>query len=122
MILLFEGPDNVGKSTQIKLLLKYFTDKPTYVIHFSGIPGISPEMARQYSEKLYNDMFYMINESHTNNRHLIFDRSHIGEAVYAPIFRNYSGDFVFDIEKTYSSDLIQVPRENYYRFQRSLLF
>jgi len=103
MILLFEGPDNVGKSTQIKLLLKYFVDKPTFVIHFSGIPGLSPEASRQYSEKMYLDMFYLMGESHRNGRNLIFDRSHIGESVYAPIFRNYSGDFIFDIENIFQS-------------------
>jgi thymidylate kinase len=108
MILLFEGPDNVGKSTQIKKILKYFIDKPTFVIHFSGIPGISPDTSRLYSEIMYNDMFKLMSQSHENNRNLIFDRSHIGEAVYAPIFRNYSGDFVFDIERSYQfTDVFQ---------------
>ena len=30
---------------------------------------------------------------------IIFNRSHVGEMVYAPIYRDYSGDFVLDIEK-----------------------
>jgi len=32
-------------------------------------------------------------------RYFIYDRSHLGESVYSPIYRNYSGDYVFDIEK-----------------------
>ena len=28
---------------------------------------------------------------------LIFNRSHLGESVYSPLYRGYSGDFVFDI-------------------------
>ena len=30
---------------------------------------------------------------------LIFNRSHLGETVYSPLYRGYSGDYVFDIEK-----------------------
>ena len=35
------------------------------------------------------------------NSVLIFNRAHLGETVYSPIYRNYSGDFVFDFEKDY---------------------
>lgn len=34
----------------------------------------------------------------------IVDRSHIGEMVYSPLYRNYSGDYVLDIEKQYNTD------------------
>ena len=38
------------------------------------------------------------------NSNFIFDRSHIGEYVYAPIYRNYDGSYVFDLEKKYKDD------------------
>ncbi len=43
----------------------------------------------------------MMNEN--KNRSFIFDRSHLGEAVYAPLYRKYSGDYVFEIEKSFTS-------------------
>ena len=36
---------------------------------------------------------------------LIFNRSHLGESVYSPLYRGYSGDYVFDIEKKYTKAL-----------------
>lgn len=98
-VIIFEGLDRVGKTSQIKLLLKYLLDNPTYVIHFSGIPGIEPATSRKYSEIMYDDMFNLIRDANDNNRNLIFDRSHLGEYVYSPIYRKYSGEFIFDIEK-----------------------
>ena len=32
---------------------------------------------------------------------IIFDRWHLGEAVYAPLYRKYDGNYVFDIEQRY---------------------
>lgn len=32
---------------------------------------------------------------------IIFDRAHLGEAVYAPMYRNYSGNYVFELEAHY---------------------
>jgi thymidylate kinase len=46
-------------------------------------------------------MFILMEEAYQKNRNLIFDRSHIGEYVYGPLYRNYSGDYIFDIEKLY---------------------
>jgi len=36
---------------------------------------------------------------------IIFNRSHLGESVYSPLYREYSGDYVFDIEKQYVHSL-----------------
>ncbi len=35
---------------------------------------------------------------------LIFDRTHLGEMVYAPLYRKYPGEYVFDIEKRFIKD------------------
>jgi len=41
----------------------------------------------------------------SSNVNIIFDRSHLGESVYAPLYRGYSGDYVFNIEQGYVKDL-----------------
>lgn len=30
---------------------------------------------------------------------IIFDRTHLGEMVYAPLYRKYSGEYIYEIEK-----------------------
>lgn len=32
---------------------------------------------------------------------IIFDRTHLGEMVYAPMYRNYPGDYVFELEEDF---------------------
>jgi thymidylate kinase len=46
-------------------------------------------------------MFDLMHDASHRGRHLIFDRSHLGEYVYAPIYRDYSGSYVFEIEQEY---------------------
>lgn len=101
MTIIFEGCDQVGKSTQIKLLMKHLIDWPAYTIHFANIFGISSVESEQFSKILYSDMFKLIEDAEKSKRHLIFDRAHLGEYVYSPIYRNYSGEFIFDIENNF---------------------
>ena len=106
MFLILEGLDNVGKDTQIKKLTTYLVKKCkqlVHVIHYSAISGITPEESREYSEHLYYDMFDIMAETDfmKMGTSLIFNRSHIGEHVYSPIYRNYSGEYVFDIEQKF---------------------
>jgi len=101
MVIIIEGPDNVGKSTQIKLLMKNLIKHPTYTIHFSNVLGISNDESKQFSRILYNDMFHLVDEAFKFNRNIIFDRAHLGEYVYSPIYRNYSGEFIFEIENRF---------------------
>jgi len=104
MFVIFEGPDNIGKGTQIKLFHTniLFMDMIFQTLHYSGLPFKHPEDHIEYSERLYDDMFKMMSHSvNFTNRSFVFDRSHIGEMVYAPLYRHYSGDYVLDIEKKY---------------------
>ena len=39
---------------------------------------------------------------------MLFDRGHIGEYVYSPLYRNYSGEYVFDLEKEINTDDIRL--------------
>lgn len=97
---LIEGVDRMGKSTLIQGLL----DTLGYhlVVHYE-----KPKKLKAYAERelplrayqidTYIQMFRLI-DAHRRNK-VILDRAHLGEAVYAPIYRKYSGNYVFDIEQ-----------------------
>lgn len=105
MNIIFEGPDNTGKGTQIRLLNRYITENgniPFHVLHYSGIKNKDPEKIQKLSSNYYAQMFDILE---TSGKDFILDRSHIGEAVYSPLYRRYSGDYVFELEKEFDDVL-----------------
>lgn len=50
-------------------------------------------------------MFKLMISAKESYINAIFNRSHLGETVYSPLYRGYSGDYVFDIEKNYVDEL-----------------
>jgi len=54
---------------------------------------------------MYDDMFKVMMNCKDKDINFIFNRSHLGETVYSPLYRGYSGDYVFDIEKKYTKAL-----------------
>lgn len=99
MILVIEGPDNVGKTTLIKNLRQAMCDKVFHVLHSQPIKLNSIDEYVKYSLKQVTSMFDLMQSS---NENLIFDRSHLGEMIYGNIYRGYAGTFVIDIEKKYT--------------------
>lgn len=99
MVLIFEGPDNVGKGTQITKIQPLLIDKPIHVLHYSAIKGFETnEEVKAYSDSLYRSMFSLLENNYKHN-HFILDRSHIGEVVYSPMYRNYDGSYVYNLEQ-----------------------
>lgn len=99
-----EGLDRLGKSTLIegiKNQLGFFQ-----VVHFS-----KPEVLDAYEKNIDHlipghQLLSYQTDSFTNSMliaksgaRVIFDRWHLGEVVYAPMYRGYHGDYVFDIER-----------------------
>jgi thymidylate kinase len=104
--IIIEGTDNCGKSTQAEYLIKNLSHMIFHKIHYSSLPFKDDKKKNQdYSLRMYNDMFRMMKGFKDNNINIIFDRSHLGESVYAPLYRGYSGDYVFNLEKEYVNDL-----------------
>jgi nicotinamide riboside kinase len=102
LYIIVEGPDNVGKSTLIQNIKNHFNNFTMHSLHYSNVRQDSPEAVIEYSENLYAGMFeIMVNQSRFKNSGVICDRSHLGEMVYGPIYREYSGEYVLDIEKSY---------------------
>jgi len=95
MIVILEGPDNVGKTTQIKHIVKYFENHPFHVLKYSKVDVSDQEY---YAKMLYRHMFCFIMDTDEN---FILDRSHLGEYVYANMYRGYDGDYVFKLEEEF---------------------
>lgn len=109
-----EGLDRLGKSTLIdgiRQKLGYFE-----VIHFSkpqklaayaqtaAVAGVPPQSLQAYhyqQESFRNSMLLA-----KSGARVIFDRWHLGEAVYSPMYRLYDGSYVFDFEKHHDLDYV----------------
>ena len=98
------GIDGTGKDTVISGLIKklgYFS-----VIHCS-----KPQKSEAYNDSLeqfqketFKNCFSLIEHSKIvglEPTKLIFNRLHLGEAVYAPLYRGYSGDYIFQLESEF---------------------
>jgi len=109
--IIIEGTDNVGKDTQQDLIIERLENLVFHKLHYSSLPfRDDKQLHANYSKKMYDDMFKLMMASKDKDINLIFNRSHLGETVYSPLYRGYSGDYVFDIEKKYTKAL----RENLY--------
>jgi len=98
IFIIIEGCDNVGKDTQQNLIIKKLKDRVFHKIHYSALPFKDKDKHIIHSSKMYNEMFGIMKALKDSSISIIFNRSHLGESIYAPLYRGYSGDFVFDIE------------------------
>lgn len=105
--IIIEGPDNVGKSTLIQNIKNHFNYFTFHTLHYSAIKHNSNVESIQYSKKLYEELFNIMILNNNPNSGIICDRAHLGEMVYGPIYRNYSGDYVLDIEKNNITEELQ---------------
>ena len=106
--IIIEGTDNTGKDTQQNLIIEKINNLVFQKLHYSSLPfKEDKEKHISYSQKMYDDMFKLMMLSKDQDINIIFNRSHLGETVYSPLYREYSGDYVFNIEKRYVNKLRQ---------------
>lgn len=120
-VYIIEGLDRLGKSTLIDGIknklgfhLQFHRQKPEFLSFYD--PGLSKATSFEEAGKLKGRALYeyqracfsadmqLINASSYCDKNgnvqipIIFDRSWLGEYVYAPMYRGYPGDYVFDLE------------------------
>jgi hypothetical protein len=107
---LIDGVDRLGKSTLIHNILNELGyhlvvhfDKPQLLLAyrpaFHDLSKSKNDSLRDYQFECNDNMFKIV---HGGSK-CIFDRTHLGEPVYAKRYRNYDGNYVFDIEKSYDT-------------------
>lgn len=108
---LIEGLDRLGKDT----LIEGIQHRRGYyqVLHYTKPPKLdyylrdhSFSAQRQYQEASFRTMFQLLRDARDAN--IICNRAHLGECVYAPLYRGYPGDYVFDIERAFKAH--ELPR------------
>lgn len=101
MKIIVEGIDRLGKDTLIKNIIE--NNGFHFVIHYS-----KPKKMPVYDYSLYNYQRHSFISGfdllRAHDVPVIYNRFHLGEVVYSPMYRDYSGDYVFDMEKSYRTD------------------
>lgn len=109
---LIEGLDRLGKSTLIQGIrdeLGYYEvihfSKPQRLAIYDGMATVEGEINKlqsyyHYQYAGFENMMQLI----CGGGKIVFDRAHLGEVVYSPMYRNYSGDYVFELENHYCLD------------------
>jgi len=97
--LMIEGLDRLGKDTLIEgiqSLLGYHQ-----VLHYSKPMALKKYLndLQMYQRVSFTVMFDLLNSYHR----IICNRAHLGECVYAPLYRGYDGNYVFDIEDKFDT-------------------
>jgi thymidylate kinase len=115
--IIIEGIDRTGKDTIINGLLNEYGyhqvvhfEKPKalacYGGHEAGLDRPTTLAAFRYQHESFTNMFRMM----SSDARFIFNRAHLGECVYSPLYRNYDGNYVFDIEQDFINRGKAFPR------------
>lgn len=96
---IIEGLDRLGKSSLISNIQNAFGFH--FTIHYSKPLELKTYnySKYQYQYVSFNNGFKLLNTEIP----VIFDRFHLGEEVYAPLYRNYPGDYVFELEQNHNA-------------------
>lgn len=122
MVVIFDSVDAIGKDTQIERLVQTAHKKGiiTHILHYSNIKGLDNDnksnfressgvqdfsKVRDLSVKQYQSIFTFMRDIAIPSKDMfIYNRAHLSEYVYSPMYRNYDGYYVFALEKTILED------------------
>lgn len=98
--IIIDGVDRLGKGTLIAGLQQQLGFFQT--VHYQKPLALEKYgyALETYQRASFNKMFSMLDQGG-----MLLDRGHLGEAIYAPRYRGYSGSYVFDMEQQHPEAL-----------------
>jgi len=111
-LIIIEGPDNTGKDTLEKNLQDKLGNCISY--HFSSPPSTIPKYDKlNYQIKGWQNTWLNTQQSMEvrNLKFGIWNRSHLGEYVYGPMYRNMPENVVIEEIKKFESTFLE-PNKN----------
>ena len=120
VVLTFEGPDNLGKSTIINKIVSNFKDtKDICMIHSTGPHTADGEDPFVYQTNIFRERvlkLLVINSSESQCRRspkniVIMDRSWYGEYVYGQIYRNGDKKKIIEMINSYDKSLAPIKHK-----------
>ncbi len=99
MNLIFEGPDNVGKSTTITNIRNHYNETAFQNIYYTGVK-MEEKMMYSHMINLFGGMWNILKLGN-----IISDRSHLSESVFAKLYRNQDTDILFKQEKMHMKEI-----------------
>lgn len=110
---IIEGIDRVGKDTLVRGLLDRLGyhlvihySKPLQLACYGNHEGLSPE--RLFQEASFATLFSLISAVPTAP--VICNRAHLGECVYGRLYRNYSPEYIFELERRFNVNMLTSAR------------
>jgi len=98
IIIAFDGPDNVGKSTQIGLLRKHFSQTPFLILNVDAPVGSNASEKLAYGKAHIQKTFEAMDTLSSSQIH---DRSHFTEYAYSFFRDGHDIEDILALEKTY---------------------
>ena len=104
MLLIVEGLDRCGKSTLVEHLRKRYFTSPHILVHHSSSPP-KVEDPNEWELKHYSSLFQTARDLvKFGNYDVIFDRFHLGAAVYGEKYRGANPADVYELDNRYLRD------------------
>lgn len=103
MLVIVEGLDRCGKSTLVEHLRKRYFTSPNILVHHSSSPP-KVDDPNQWELKHYDSLFRTSKDLvKFGGFNIIFDRFHLGAAVYGEKYRKANPVSVFEIDRQHLS-------------------
>lgn len=104
MRIILEGTKRSGKTT-IARLIPMLDKTGKYKYHHFTTP-LSTLTREQQMEAQKQTYYHAVDSALNPSTHVIFDRFHLGEAVYGPLVRSYEPDYLRDLESKMHEETI----------------
>lgn len=101
MLLIIEGMDRCGKSTLVEHLRKRYFTSPNILVHHSSSPPATPN-PNSWELKHYASLFQTARDLVKFGQYnIIFDRFHLGAAVYGEKYRGANPADIYELDSRY---------------------